>query len=258
MVSAAMKKLLLVAVPLVVIVGGAIVVVNVAFDQMRVNTHVVAKPVREIVVNSARGDTDLVPGDDRIEVRETQHYAFIRPQLRQDVTDGVLTLNSDCEGRGLKCYADLRVTVPPGIKVVVDADSGDVDARGIDVRNAHLQSHSGDVRLELVGRQQLVWAHTDSGDIDAAAADAHAIDAQTDSGDVIVDAGRDARRVVARTDSGDVAVSVPAGQYAVDAQTDTGDVTIDGIMRNDGAPKSIQARTDSGDITLRASRQRSN
>jgi hypothetical protein len=63
---------------------------------------------------------------------------------------------------------------------------------------------------------------------------------------------------VARTDSGDVAVSVPPGQYAVDAQTDTGDVTIDGIMRNDGAPKSIQARTDSGDITLRASRQRSN
>jgi hypothetical protein len=245
-----MKKLLLAIVLLVVIVGGGLAVVNVAFDHTKVKTHAVTQPVREIVVKSSSGDVDLVPGGKRIEVRETQHYVFKKPKFEQDVKNGVLTLDSDCDGSVFECYADLRVPVPAGVEVTVEADSGDVDAHGIDVRNAHVQSDSGDLRLELPGRQSLVWAHTDSGDVDAAV-DARAVDAQTDSGDVAVDAGRDVRRIVARTDSGDVTVSVPRGDYAVDAGTDSGDVTIDGITRNDGAQKSIQARTDSGDVMLR-------
>lgn len=214
-------------------------------------THTVAQPFREIVVRSSRGDVDLVTAGKQIEVRETQHYVFEKPTWHQAVKNGVLTLDTDCDVNVFECYADLRVMVPAGIEVTVEADSGDVDAHGIDVRNAHVQSDSGDLRLELPGRRSLVWAHTDSGDVDAVAVAARAIDAQTDSGDVTVDAGRGARRIVARTDSGDVTVSVPRGDYAVDAGTDSGDVTIDGITRNDRAQKSIQARTDSGDITLR-------
>ncbi|MGH2941938.1 MAG: DUF4097 family beta strand repeat-containing protein [Solirubrobacteraceae bacterium] len=246
-----MKKLLLAAAVLIVLVGGALTALNLAFDETKVETHTISEPVRAIVVKSDSGDVDLVPGDTPIEVRETQHYVFEQPTLERDVRDGVLTLDSRCGGNVVRCYSDLRVTVPAGVDVTVEADSGDVEARAIDVRSARATSDSGDVRLELAGSQRLAWAHTDSGDVDVVAVDAREIDAQTDSGDVAVQAGASARRVAARTDSGDVRVTVPPGDYAVDARTDSGDTDIDGIARDDRAPRSIAAQTDSGDVTLR-------
>lgn len=252
MVTEGMKKLLVVVAVLVVLVGGGLAVVNLALDDTTLKTHVVAGSVREIVVKSGAGAVDLVPAGERIEVRETQHHVFKRPKLEQDVENGVLTLESGCDGIAFTCYADLRVTVPAGIKVTVEADSGDVEARGIDVRETRLQSDSGNVKLELVGRQRLVRAHTDSGNVDVVAANTRAVDAQTDSGNVTVNADGNPRRVVTHTDSGNVEVAVPKGDYAVEAETDSGDVNIDGITRNDHASRSIQARTDSGNVTLRA------
>ena len=248
-----MKKLLLLVVVVVVLAAGALALLNFVFDKERTKTHTVSGEVTEIVVKSQSGDVDLVPGGDQVEVRETQHYVFDKPKLERDVSGGVLTLESDCSAKlALKCYSDLRVTVPAGIKVTVKADSGDVDARAIDVRNAHLESDSGDVRLDLVGRQTLAWAHADSGDVEVVTRDAQAIDAQTDSGDVDVDADGAPRKIVAITDSGDVDVALQAGPYAIDADSDSGDALVEGLQRNDDAPQSIQARTDSGDVKLRA------
>ncbi|HEX8157366.1 MAG TPA: DUF4097 family beta strand repeat-containing protein [Solirubrobacteraceae bacterium] len=248
-----MKKLIVVIVLLVVLVGGALTIVNFVLDHRTVKTHTVAQTVRGIVVKSGSGHVDLIPASRRITVRETQHYVFNKPKLEQSVHNGVLTLNSDCNVAVIKCYADLRIAVPAGMQVTVQADSGDVDAREIDVRSGHMGSDSGDVRLSLVGRQQLVWAHTDSGYVEVIAADARAVDAQADSGDVAVDVFRRApRRVLARTDSGSVQVLVPKGDYAVQAHTDSGDVKIAGITRNDHAPNSIQVQTDSGNIAIRA------
>jgi DUF4097 and DUF4098 domain-containing protein YvlB len=124
------------------------------------------------------------------------------------------------------------VTVPKGVSISVDADSGDVSADWIDVRDAHVKGDSGDITLRLAGRQSRVWAHTDSGDVEATLSADRAVDAWTDSGNV--------------------AVNVPGGDYAVDADTDSGDVDLYGINRNDHAAKLIKARTDSGDVTLRA------
>jgi DUF4097 and DUF4098 domain-containing protein YvlB len=135
----------------------------------------------------------------------------------------------------------------------VEADSGDVHADGIDVRDIRGRSDSGDVELELAGRQARVRAHSDSGDVHVVAAAAGAIDAKTDSGDVHVEAHGAPRRVVADTDSGRVDVQVPPGEYAVATETDGGDVDIDrALSRNDRADRSIEARTDSGDVALNA------
>jgi putative adhesin len=245
-----MRKLLLAVVVLLVVVAGGLVVVSVALDRTTVKVHTIKGPVSAIVVKSGSGDVDLVPAATRLEIRETQHYVLTKPTLEQTVAGGVLTIKSDCNTKLLTCYADLQVTVPPGAAVTVEADSGDVDTTGIGARNARLHSGSGDVRLKLVGRQQLVSAHTDSGDVDVVTAAARTIDAQSDSGDVTVDAGGDPRRTVARSDSGDVTVTVPRGAYAVDAKTDSGDVKVDGITIDEHAPSSIQARTDSGDVTV--------
>jgi hypothetical protein len=245
-----MKKLLIVIVVLLVLVPGGLALAGLALGHRKITTHTVAEPVREIVVKSGSGDVDLIPAGARVQVRETRHYIFEQPTLEQDLTNGVLTLEPHCGGWYFNCSTDLRVTVPAGIEVTVEADSGDVHADGIDVRNIHARSDSGDVHLALGGRQALAWAHTGSGDVHVETANTRAVDAQTDSGDVNIAAQRAPRRVVARTDSGDVNVDVPAGEYAVDTATDSGDENIDGISRNDRAPRSIKAQTDSGDVTL--------
>jgi len=245
-----MKKLLIVVAVLVVLVPGGLVLAGLALGHKEVRTHTVAEPIRAIVVRSDSGDVDLVPAGTRVQVRETRHCVLKQPKLEQDVTNGVLTLDADCGGLYFNCSIDLRVTVPAGIEVTVESDSGDIHAGGIGVRDIHAQSDSGDVHLVLTGRQSLAWAHSDSGDIHVETAGARAVDARTDSGDVRVEARGETRRVVAQTDSGDVEVDVPAGEYAVDADTDSGDVEVDGISRNDRAPRSIVAQTDSGDIAL--------
>jgi len=266
-----MKKVLILVALLVVLLPAGLVLADIAFENTIVKTHSFPGPIDEVVVRSDGGDVELVPARGRgVAVRETRRYLFKQPTLERDVEDGVLTLEARCEASLVTCVTDLRVSVPAGATLTLDADSGDVDARGIDVGEARLQSDSGDMRIELRGRQRLVRAQTDSGDIDVAAADARTVDARTDSGDVVVTTRRTRdveahtdsgdvvvaasalpRRILGATDSGDVRVVVPRGEYAVVARTDSGDVDIGGaISRNDRAARSIEARTDSGDVTL--------
>jgi DUF4097 and DUF4098 domain-containing protein YvlB len=264
------KKALLLVVLLVVLLPAGLVLADIAFENRLVKTHTFAGPIDEIVIRSGGGDVELVPARGlAVRVRETQRYLLKQPTLHRDVSGGVLTLQARCEASFVTCVTDLRVSVPAGAKLTVQSDSGDVEARGIDVHAAEVGSDSGDVRIGLRGRQRLVRAHAGSGDIDIVARDAGAIQARTDSGDVVVttrdtrdvDAQTDSgdvvvavsglpRRIVGATDSGDVRVVVPAGAYRVGTETDSGDVEVDGISRNDRAGRSIEARTDSGDVTL--------
>jgi hypothetical protein len=247
-----MRKLLLAVVVLLVVVAGALAVANVALDRTAIKQHALAGPLRVIVVKSGAGDVSLVPAAGRLEVRETQHYIVTKPKLDLTLASGVLTLSSDCATPLLTCYADLRVPVPSGAEVTVDASSGDVGATAVAARSARLHSDSGDVRLGLVGQQQVARAQTNSGDVDVAADDARSVDAQSNSGDVTVDARAAPHRVVAHTDSGDVTITVPRGTYAVDAKTDSGNVKVDGLTIDDHAPNSLEATTSSGDVTVRA------
>jgi hypothetical protein len=211
--------------------GVAFGAVNYGLDDTQVKHYAIPGSVQAIVVKSGAGNVDLVPGGERVRVRETQHFVSMKPTLDRTVKAGVLTLDSHCTSVVLRCYADLRVSVPAGVTVSVDADSGDVRAGWPDVREMRVHGDSGDIDLRLAGRQSRVYAHTDSGDVTTTVR---------------------ARSVDARTDSGDVTVYVPRGDYAVDADTDSGDVDVAGISRNDHAKKSIKARTDSGDVTVRA------
>jgi hypothetical protein len=57
--------------------------------------------------------------------------------------------------------------------------------------------------------------------------------------------------VSAGADSGDVTVDLPGGRYAIDADADSGDVGVDGVIRDDTAPRHVEAHADSGDVTVR-------
>jgi DUF4097 and DUF4098 domain-containing protein YvlB len=248
-----MKNMLPGMVLVAFLAGGGLAAVNLALDRTQTTRQTVGEPISEIVVKSGGGDVDLVPTGGRIEVRQTQHYVLSKPKLKLHVENAVLTLDSDCSAKILKCYADLRVALPTGVAVTVEADSGDIGSREINVRSVHARSDSGNVLLVLIGRQRLVWAHAGSGRVDVIAANARAVDAQSGSGDVAVDVFRRApRRVRAHSDSGSVQVLALKGDYAINANTDSGQVKIDGLIRNARAANSIDARSDSGDIALRA------
>ena len=246
------KRVLKVLVVLVVLVGGAVALGTYVLDSSAGTGSSYGQPIREIVVKSGSGDIDLVPASKRVAVRSDGHYVLKRPSYDESVENGVLTIETDCARQVLKCYTDLRIAVPRGVTVTIDAED-DVFAPQVALRAAHIESDSGDVQLALIGRQGLVWAHSDSGVAEVIAADARAVDAQSDSGDVAVDVFRRApRRVVARSDSGTVQVLARRGAYAIDAKTDSGDLKVVGLTRNDRARRSIEASSDSGDVTLRA------
>lgn len=225
------SKLLLGGALFVTCLGAGVGTVNFALDDSKVNAYAMAGEVRAVVVKSESGDVDLVPGAARVSVRETQHFVAKKPTLERSLKGGVLTIDSHCGTLVMRCYADLRVRVPAGVKVSVDADSGDIRSDWANVREMHVKGDSGDIDLRLAGRQTRVYAHTDSGDVKTTVR---------------------ARSVDAQTDSGDVSVYVPGGDYRVDADTDSGDVAVAGVARNDHAEKSIKARSDSGDVNVRS------
>lgn len=249
-----MKNLLLVVVLVFAIVAGCWAAANFGFDQTTVRTDTVYGTIDEIVVKVENGDVDLVPAFKLIQLRETQHWVLSKPKLEQTRKAGVLTVESQCSAEAviLKCYSDLRIAVPAGVKVTVEADSGDVDLRGTDVSSVHVVSGSGDIEMDLAGRQGLVFAGSDSGDLDVVARSTRAIDVQTASGNVTVDTGGLPRRIVAGTNSGDVEVAVPRGAYRITAVTDSGEARISGLRRDNRALQSVHARADSGDVAVRA------
>lgn len=230
-----MKKLLLFIVFLLILVIAALALLSFVFDKKKTKTQTISGTVTEVVVKSDRGDVKLTTGGTQVEVTEEQHYViFKKPKLKQKLEGGVLTLDVDCDIPVIKCYSDLEVTVPAG------------------VRTTHLESDSGDVKADLEGRQLLVFAHTDSGDVNITVADARAVDAQTDSGNVKVDADGHPLKIVAKSDSGDVDVGVPNGHYAIDADSDSGEVKNEDLIDTNTSPKKIEAKSDSGDVKTHA------
>jgi len=208
-------KSVLMLVLLVLVIVGVWAAANFGFEQTRAQTDTVYGAVRQIVVESERGDVDLVPARRRIEVRQTRHWVLSRPKLEQTRKNGVLTLKSTCPAEAvvLKCYSDLRVAVPAGLYVMIQADSGDVDVRGPNLREVHAETDAGDIELDLRGLQE---------------------------------------HVVAGSDSGDVEVAVPRGAYRIRARSGSGDADVSGLRRNGRSLQSVHARTDSGDVSVRA------
>lgn len=163
--SSTAGKSLVVIVALAVFATIALTAVNLLLDRDDVRTYAFGEPVARIVVTSDTGDVRLIRAGARVEVRENRHYVANKPILDHEVIGGVLRLDSHCRGFVLDCSADLRVTVPAGIEVAAQSDSGNVHADGIDVRNARLSSDSGDVDIDGLSRndraQRSIDAQTD-------------------------------------------------------------------------------------------------
>ncbi len=210
--------------------------------------------VRAVALDGEAGDIELVAGEPgspvRVSARVTR--SFSTPRHSERVRSGVLHLDSDCAlWLGGACGVQYRVSLPPEVRVAVDAGAGDVTVIGI-AATVPLRVHtgSGDIELRDVSAPS-IELEVGSGDIDARRLTSPLVTAVTGSGDVELGLARPARSLRVDAGSGDVDLGVPPADYRIDADAGSGDVEVDpGLVRDDRSSRSIEARAGSGDVTV--------
>jgi hypothetical protein len=149
---------------------------------------------------------------------------------------------------GTTCVIDYDIAVPPEVRVVVAAASGDVEAA--DLRMDHpllLRSAAGDVAGERVVAPELDTGSS-AGDVRLRDIRSPRIDAHSSAGDVRVDALAPLRRLTARSSAGDVVVVVPEGVYALRASAGAGDVRAGAISTDPDSRRVLELRSSAGDV----------
>lgn len=212
------------------------------------------------------GDLDVVAaaGDQATADWET-HWNYRRPTIDRTIDGHTMRLRLDCSySVGVECFADLRLAVPKGVALDVNARAGDISVQGVrgpvsvdsdsgDIRmesitgNVNVANNSGSVRLENVAGD--VSAETKSGDVRGEGLRARTARLETKSGDVRAEFAAVPSMVTARSLSGDAKVLVPegSGPYRVQTQVTSGDVDTR-VRTGLSAQHTIVASTKSGDV----------
>ena len=209
-----------------------------------------------------------------VDVAWDDAWSFGRPRHGQLLEAGRLVVRVGCPpvGVGVGTTSRLRVQVPGGVPVEVDAGSGDVTAAGL-VRLREVRTGSGDVTVTapagdagpgvgttvrtgsgdvvLRGTGGDLDVGTGSGDVRAVDLSATSVRVHVGSGDVDLRAVGLPQDVTARTGSGDVTVTVPDTPvgYAVRATTGSGQALV-GVTRNPSSPQRMVLLTGSGDVEV--------
>ena len=232
-------------------VGPVAVASLVSHEEHAVSRTYAADVVRAVVLHVDEGRVQVV-GDETDVVRVSGRVSrgLRRTPVTIAVTDGRLTIDSDCTGPfGLHCGVDLTVHVPPGVTVAgatVDADveihrtTGTVDLTGRDA-NVTLDGLTGPVRADVR-----------DGNVQGGSLGAGPVRVSTRDGDVDLAFDVAPTAVAATVRDGAVTVVVPSGTgpYAVSASS--GDGAVDTPVRTDPAsPRTVALAARDGDVALR-------
>ena len=218
------------------------------------------------IVLESPGDLDVstTPADQATADWET-HWNYRRPTINRAIDGHTMRLSLNCSySVGVECYADLRLAVPKGVALDVNARSGDISVRGVS-GPVSVNNDSGDVRLERIGGDVNVMnksgtvrldgiagdltAENRSGDIRGENLRARVARLETKSGDVRAEFASIPSQVTARSASGDAKVLVPegTGPYRVDSEVKSGDVETR-VRTDPSARNTITVTTKSGDV----------
>jgi hypothetical protein len=201
----------------------------------RSSTYAVSAALLRIEIEVERGDVEILGGGrEDVQVRRTDHSAFgVDPEEQRTVRWGVLHISSACPSLVVgSCTSDYRVTVPENIPVTII---------------------SGDGKVRLLSYRGSAYVTARGGSIAVDAFCGHVLQATSRSGDIDIAAACSPERLELRTDSGDVRAAVPPGRYTVDADAIGGQVAVEGLIRADDAPWTIQALSNSGNVEIEAS-----
>ncbi len=203
--------------------------------EQRISSYDVRGGINGVVLDMDAADAEIVGAGDEspVRVRRTETFAFgRRPMVERDTAGGLLTITVRCPKLLVGgCASRYRVAVPANVPITVRSSSGDVRFRG----------YRGSARID-----------TGDGDIAVSSYCGFVLRAHTIGGDVRAVASCPTERLDLRSQDGDIRAIVPAGRYRVDAESDNGPERVDGLVRADDAPYTIQALTGSGDVLVRA------
>jgi hypothetical protein len=215
-----------------------------------------------LMIQAGSADVSVVPsGTSGIEVDRTARVPHGQTMQEPSISGDVLSLPADCHSGAFGwlwfCSVHYTVHVPAGLQLDVHANSGDLEATGLQASALGLHSGSGDLTVRRVTTTDLT-AETGSGDIDGTHLSGGSVLVKTGSGDVGLGFDQDPTTVQARTGSGDLTVTVPRDDttYYVQARTGSGDYS-NHVRSLGGAPAAgvqarfINAQTGSGDLTIR-------
>jgi Toastrack DUF4097 len=195
--------------------------------------------ITSVRVNNESGDVTIRTGD-KASVHRTVHYDRDRPGASHHVQGEVLVLDG-CPVR--RCAIDYEITVPAGIRVNGESDSGRIDVSG--AAEVNFKVSSGDLTVSgVAGRVNL---ESDSGTVRLSGL-GDDVAVRASSGDVTVDDARGS--VTVRCDSGNIAVTVPRGAYRVSTGTDGGAVRSE-VTDDPSGTHRLDLHTSSGDITVK-------
>jgi hypothetical protein len=240
----------------IVVVGalafGTLLVVSSFFKRQHTETKTFTATVSTVRVTTDVGDVRVrtVEAGEPIRTSARITKAFQEPRWSANLDAGTLEVVGECNGDGVffDCSVDLTVSVPAGVPVRIQSDTGDVTVTGA-FTDVDANTSTGDVLVQ--GATGPVRIETDTGDVRSLATAGRLVEAETDTGDVRLLFDSPPEAVTARTNTGDVTVRVPddGAAYDVDTDTSTGDTSVD-VVNVPDASRKITAETDTGDVRV--------
>ncbi|MEV0148938.1 MULTISPECIES: DUF4097 family beta strand repeat-containing protein [unclassified Nonomuraea] len=194
-------------------------------------TYQVKDKVQQLHLRSGNGDVTVTESNAAyVSVTETLYWSNDKPRAGHKVEGDTLSVYYDCQSSWGSCGVNYKVEIPKGLRVNLDAGSGDLTLRSL-TGPVDLKAGSGDIAGNGLGGKKL-FAETGSGDIDLKYAVA------PDSVELSVG-------------SGNAALTVPDETYDVYTKVDSGDASIS-VKDDNSSPRKISLTAGSGDVTVSA------
>ena len=210
-----------------------------------------AEPISRIRVDTPSGEVEVNAGGEIVHVERTLSYGDERPEVIEQVEDGVLTLSVRCQGGGFLiggCGADYVITAPADVALEVDTGSGGIDVNGMtagEVRHRLRWCRPRGCGRRGLGRHRLgerrrirPGRHIDHC--------RHRIGRSRPRVRLGAGYGRGVHRV------GGVEITVPEGTYAIAMDGSSGSETLEGVVNDPSAERTITIDTGSGGILVEA------
>lgn len=174
----------------IAVIGGGMYAAAKTLDTTKTSDTSVERSIDRIVVKVDSGDIEFVRGGRNVEIHETKSYVLDSPDVTRTIDDGVLTIESECDGvLSIVCETDFRIEVPKDVSVDARSYVGDIEIDGVAAPRVEARGYVGDIQVDVTRKSQ-IDAHTNVGDIDIEVPkktyDADSVDARADVGSVDV------------------------------------------------------------------------
>lgn len=194
------------------------------------NTYEVTEKVLTLKLNSGASDA-VVTETDRVGVKVTEslYWRKSAPKAEHTVEGETLAVSYDCKSDMWgSCGVNYRVEVPKGMKVILDAGSGDVTLRNL----------SGELEASL-----------GSGDVTSSALTSKKVLAENGSGNIELKFTGIPDSLKVETGSGDTTLVLPKGAYDLSKDIGSGDLSVD-VTVDGSSPHKVSVLAGSGNVSL--------